>query len=111
MEQMYNTQFMFKNKIEYAVVPKEYLKNKNLSLKAKGLLTIIYSLPEDWNYNIKGLVKITGKTEKQITNTIKELENKHYIYKFRSRTKNGKFKWHYMVFVEPTDWSQWGEYY
>lgn len=105
-EQAYTTQFYFKTKIAYAVIPKKYLQDKDLTLKAKGLLSIIYSLPDEWNYSIKGLLTITGIGEKQLINTLHELEEKHYIYKGKGREKNGKFKYTYIVFVEPTDWEE-----
>ena len=43
---------------DYTVMANHHLKNKNLSLKAKGLLSVILSLPEDWNYTTRGLACI-----------------------------------------------------
>ena len=80
-------QFYYARKIEYSTIPNKYLKDKNLSLKAKGLLTIMYALPEEWDYTIQGLQTITGKGEKQITNILKELIEKYYITRTQKRRK------------------------
>lgn len=93
--------FFFKNQIEYASIPKYYLRDKRLSMKAKGLLTVIYTLPEEWNYNMKGLCKITGQSIKQIRTILKELEEMHYINRERAQEKNGKFVYRYYIFIEP----------
>lgn len=93
--------FFFKNQIEYASIPKYYLRDKRLSLKAKGLLTIIYTLPQEWNYNMQGLCKITGLSLKQIRTIIKELEEMHYIDRQRKQDERGKFIYQYFIFIEP----------
>lgn len=100
MKQAYTAQFLFKNKIEYAAIPKEYLKDKNLSIKAKGLLTIIYTLPDEWDYNMKGLQKVSNLTEKTTRNLIKEIEEAGYIHISKSQDKKGRFKYTYIVFPE-----------
>lgn len=99
-QQTYTAQFMFKNKIEYAAIPKEYLKDKNLSIKAKGLLTIIYTLPDEWEYNMKGLQKISNLTEKTTRNLIKEIEEAGYIHISKKQDKKGRFAYTYMIFLE-----------
>ena len=43
---------------DYTVMANHHLKNKNLSLKAKGLLSLMLSLPDDWDYTLKGLARI-----------------------------------------------------
>lgn len=100
MKQAYTAQFLFNNKIEYAAIPKEYLKDKKLSIKAKGLLTIIYTLPEEWNYNMKGLQKISNLTEKTTRSLIKEIEEAGYIHISKNQDKKGRFTYTYMVFPE-----------
>ena len=88
-------------KTPYVILPKQFLKDKNLSLKAKGLLAIMFSLPDDWDYSLKGLQTITNAGEKQLTNTIKELEKTNYITKYKSRKKNGQFEYSYYVWETP----------
>lgn len=92
-----NATFYFKNQIPYTAIPKEYLKDKKLSLKAKGLLTIMYSMPEEWEYNMKGLSKITGTSIKSIRNIIKELEENYYLFRRRRQNKKGQFYYEYIV--------------
>ncbi len=94
--------FYFENKIEYKAIPMYYLKDCNLSLKGKGLLTIIYSLPEDWEYSMKGLAKITRLTEKQLRPLINELiENKYLRRDKKQNIKNKQFYYEYWIFIEP----------
>ena len=92
--------FYFRNEIPYATIPKEYLRDKNLSLKAKGLLTIIYTLPELWEYNMKGLSKVTGVSIKVIRTIIKELEDNFYIFRDRKQDKKGRFYYEYIIEIE-----------
>lgn len=100
--QAYSNQFYYNNKIPYCSIPRKYLNDKKLSLKAKGLLTILYSIPEEWDYSITGLIQFTGAGEKQITNIIKELIESGYIYRYEERI-NGKFNYKYLIFVEQTE--------
>ena len=107
MGNTYTTQFLFKNKIPYAAIPKEYLFDKELSLKAKGLLTIIYSLTEDWKYNMKGLQKISNTTEKTLRKLIDELITAGYIARFKTHGKKGHFNYNYMIFTEKMPIETW----
>lgn len=111
MKQQYTTQFLFKNKIKYATIPKEYLKDKELSIKAKGLLTIIYTLTDEWEYNMKGLQKISNLTEKTLRNLVKEIEYAGYMKIQKTKDKKGRYKYLYNVFYEKIDettWALWG---
>lgn len=92
--------FYFRNEIPYATIPKEYLRDKNLSLKAKGLLTIIYTLPDLWEYNMKGLSKVTGVSIKVLRTIIKELEDNFYIFRDRKQDKKGRFYYEYIIEIE-----------
>ena len=56
-----------------------HFKDKDLSLKAKGLLSLMFSLPEDWDYSINGLVSICKENESAITSTLKELKEHGYL--------------------------------
>lgn len=106
-KQNYTTQFLFKNNLPYAAIPKQYLQNKELSLKAKGLLTIIYTLPEEWNYNMKGLQKISNLTEKTLRKLLDEIINQGYIHRSKQQDKRGRFYYTYIIFptqVNPETW-------
>ena len=70
----------------FTVMSNHHLKNKDLSLKAKGLLSLMLSLPEDWNYNIRGLASLSRDGIDSVRSAIKELE--HYMYVERNIIRN-----------------------
>lgn len=65
---------------DFTVMSNHHLRNKNLSLKAKGLLSLMFSLPDNWNYSIAGLCSICKENETAIKSTIKELKQYEYIF-------------------------------
>ena len=65
---------------DYTVMANHHLRNKALSLKAKGLLSLMLSLPEDWDYTTKGLSMICKDGVDSICSTVKELEKAGYLY-------------------------------
>lgn len=73
---------------DYTVMANHHLRNIALSLKAKGLLSLMLSLPEDWDYTTKGLSCICKDGVDSICSTVKELEKHGYI--IRERIRNGK---------------------
>ena len=75
---------------DYTVMSNCHLKDTTLSLKAKGLLSLILSLPDDWNYSTRGLASICKEGVELIGNTIKELEKAGYIVRRQLRGENGK---------------------
>ena len=75
---------------DYTVISKHHLRNEGLSLKAKGLLSMMLSLPEDWNYTTRGLAKICKEGTDRIGSALKELERAGYIVRNRLRDSKGK---------------------
>ena len=69
-----------------------HLRNKELSLKAKGLLSQMLSLPEDWDYTLKGLSLINREKIDAIREAIKELERAGYIVRSRERDEKGRLR-------------------
>lgn len=67
-----------------------HLRNKALSLKAKGLLSLMFSLPEDWDYTTKGLACICKDGVDSICSTVKELEQAGYVKRRRLRDSQGR---------------------
>lgn len=63
----------------YTVMSNYHLREKEMSLKAKGLLSIMLSLPDDWNYTVSGLVSICKENRTAINNTLKELKEFGYL--------------------------------
>ena len=73
---------------DYTVMANHHLRNTKLSLKAKGLLSLMLSLPEDWDYTTKGLAKICKDGVDSICSTVNELEEHGYV--IRERIGNAK---------------------
>ena len=68
-----------------------HLRNKTLSLKAKGLLSLMLSLPEDWDYTTRGLSCICKDGVDSIRVGIQELEANGYLVRERHRNENGQY--------------------
>ncbi len=75
---------------DYTVMANHHLRNKELSLKSKGLLSLMLSLPEDWDYTVKGLAYICKDGIDSINGTIKELEEQGYVLRKRLRNDKGQ---------------------
>ena len=74
---------------DYTVMGNHHLRNKNLSLKSKGLLSLMLSLPENWDYTIKGLSVICKDGIDSINGAIRELEATGYMSRQRIRNEKG----------------------
>ena len=86
-----------KNK-DYTTMSNYHLRDTNLSLKAKGLLSLMLSLPEDWDYSVRGLEKICVETKDTINGILKELETNNYLERKRVYC-NGKISnWEYNIY-------------
>lgn len=75
---------------DYTVMANHHLRNTALSLKAKGLLSLMLSLPENWDYTTKGLARICKDGVDSICSTVKELEEHGYIIRRRIRNDKGQ---------------------
>ncbi|MCI8527503.1 MAG: helix-turn-helix domain-containing protein, partial [Oscillospiraceae bacterium] len=88
----------------YTVMSNYHLKDTALSLKAKGLLSMFLSFPDDWNYSTRGLASICKEGVEAIGNTIKELEKAGYIVRRQLRGANGRITdTEYVIFERPQD--------
>lgn len=74
----------------YTIMSNYHLRDKNLSLKAKGLLSIMLSLPDEWHYNVRGLAAICKEGVTSISSTLKELEQWGYMRRHQPN-QGGKF--------------------
>lgn len=89
---------------DYTVMSNFHLKDRSLSLKSKGLLSLILSLPEDWNYTTRGLAAICKEGVDSIGTALKELERAGYIKRNRLRDEKGKITdTEYVIFEKPQD--------
>lgn len=75
---------------DYTVMSNHHLRNRGLSLKAKGLLSLMLSLPEEWDYTTKGLAYICKDGVDSISAGIRELEEQGYLRRQRLRNANGQ---------------------
>ena len=71
----------------FTVMSNHHFKNKNLTLKAKGLLSLMLSLPDDWNYNMQGLATLSRDGIDSVRSAIKELEHHGYVERHRLRNE------------------------
>ena len=82
----------------YTTMCNTHLRDKNLSLKAKGLLSMMLSLPDKWHYSVKGLEGICKESKNTINSVLNELEDNNYLVR-RRRYCNGKIsEWEYIIF-------------
>ena len=87
---------------DYVTMSKYHFKEKNMSLKAKGLLSEMLSLPDEWDYSINGLVLINKESKDSISSILKELEEFGYLERNQLRDINGAFTgYEYNVYEKP----------
>lgn len=88
----------------YTVMSNYHFKEKEMSLKAKGLLSLMLSLPDTWDYSIAGLVAICKENESAIKSTLNELKTFGYLVmtkKMPNETKSGRIEYDYDIYEKP----------
>ena len=89
---------------DYSIISNYHLKDNNLSLKAKGLLSIMLSLPDNWDYSVNGLVAICKENETAIKNALDELKEYGYLVinkKLPNETQSGRLEYEYNIYEKP----------
>ena len=87
---------------DYTVMSNHHLRDKALSLKSKGLLSMMLSLPEDWNYTTRGLAKICKEGVDAIGGALRELEAAGYIVRHQLRDRQGRISdTEYVIYEQP----------
>ena len=89
---------------DYTVMSNKHLKDKNLSLKAKGLLSIMLSLPDGWNYSVEGLIAICKEGERAVKSTLEELKKYKYLVTtklYPNQTESKRIEYIYDIFENP----------
>lgn len=90
---------------DYTVMANYHFRDKNLSLKAKGLLSMMLSLPNGWGYSVEGLAKLSSDGRASVMAALKELEKFHYLKRSQARDNSGKLgEAIYDIFEQP--WSE-----
>lgn len=86
----------------YTVMSNWHLKEKQMTLKAKGLLSLMLSLPNDWDYSIAGLVTLSNDGKDSVMNALKELESLGYLIRKKQTDAKGRFAgYEYIIFEMP----------
>lgn len=88
----------------YTVMSNHHLKDKKLSFKAKGLLSYMLSLPDDWDYSIEGLCTVGKDSKSAIKSALQELKYNNYLVVNRlmpNESKSGRIESEYIIFEIP----------
>lgn len=86
---------------DYTVMSNHHLRDRNLSLRAIGLLSKMLSLPDDWDYSVPGLVAICRESKNIIQGALKELEKNGYLVRTMTRDSSGHIGYNYDVYEQP----------
>ena len=89
---------------DFTVMSNTHFKEREMSLKAKGLLSLMLSLPDEWDYSIAGLAVICKENEASIKSTLSELKKFGYLEiakKFPHETSSGRIEYEYNIFEHP----------
>lgn len=85
------TVFRIEKTQNYSVMSNYHFKEKGMSLKSKGLLSLMLSLPDSWDYNISGLVRLSKDGKDSVMSALAELESFGYLKRERTKGEDGKF--------------------
>jgi uncharacterized phage protein (TIGR02220 family) len=91
---------------DYTVMSNTHFREREMSLKAKGLLSLMFSLPDTWDYSVAGLVAICKENETAINSTLKELKKFGYLSVTKlmpDQTKSGRIEYVYDIYETPTE--------
>lgn len=93
----------------FTVMSNYHFQDKEISLKAKGLLGLMLSLPSNWDYSINGLVAIVKENKAAVQTALKELEEHKYLKRTRVQDETGRFDYIYDIYEKPYDKLPWTE--
>ena len=93
--------FKIEKNQNYTVMSNHHLRDRNLSYKAKGLLSFMLSLLDDWDYSLAGLCSISKESRDGIRSILKELQEHHYVEIEKVRGNKGYFEYNYLIYEIP----------
>ena len=94
--------FRVEKNSNYTTMCNYHLRDKKLSLKAKGLLSLFLSLPEQWHYSIRGIASITKEGVDSVNTALRELEECGYLIRRQKRQENGRMgEIEYVIYEKP----------
>lgn len=85
----------------YTIMSNYHFKDKRLSLKAKGLLSMMLSLSDNWNFSLIGLSSICVEGKDTIRKILNELKRYKYLKMIEKRDENGRFYYEYIIYEKP----------
>jgi hypothetical protein len=91
---------------DYTIVNNAHIRDKRLSLKAKGLFELMLALPDEWDYSVKGLLGLCNERQSALDSALKELKEYGYLVvekRFPSETESGRIEYTYTVYERPQD--------
>lgn len=89
---------------DFTVMSNHHLRDRNLTLKAKGLLSVILSLPDDWKYSIAGLAAICKEGTSAVKSALQELTDAGYVTVtklYPNQTETGRIEYVYDIHERP----------
>ena len=96
------TKYTIKKEKDFVQIPNSILTSPDISLKAKGILALMLSLPDNWKFSIEGIASKCKESKECISNAIKELESAGYIKRTMMHGVDGKITgMEYEIFEEP----------
>lgn len=87
----------------FTVMSNYHFQDEEISLKAKGLLGLMLSLPSNWDYSVNGLVAIVKENKAAVQTALKELEEHKYLKRTRVQDETGRFDYIYDIYEKPYD--------
>ena len=94
--------FRVEENANYTTMSNYHLRDENLSLKAKGLMSVFLSLPENWDYSVRGLVAICREGKDSIVRILQELEQCGYLERHQLRREDGRMgSIEYIIYEKP----------
>lgn len=105
------TVFRVNKSRDYTVMSNHHLRDKSLTLKAKGLLSVMLSLPDEWDYSIAGLAAICKEGVSAVKSTLNELRDAGYmtiVKLYPNQTESGRIEYIYDIWESPIDAEQEG---
>ncbi len=85
----------------YTVMSNYHFKDRRLSLKAKGLLSMMLSLSDNWKFSLVGLSSISVESEETIRKILQELKKYKYLKMVQKRSETGRFYYEYIIYEKP----------
>lgn len=93
--------FRIEKNNNYTVMSNYHLRDKNLTFKAKGMLSFMLSLPDDWDYSLNGLCSVSKEGIKAVRTILQELEEQKYLIREKTQTSKGLYDWEYYIYEKP----------